>query len=69
MNSLRPIYADKAISQIPRLLGNMDRNVFSPTYGCFHRDYWLDKTSDFPEKKRIVASKKIIYILYRNKTY
>ena len=52
MNSLRPIYADKAISQIPRLLGNMDRNVFSPTYGCFHRDYWLDKTSDFPDAVR-----------------
>jgi len=49
---LRDVYAEKALSQIPRLLGNMDRNPFSPTYGCFHRDYWLDKTSDFPDAVR-----------------
>lgn len=49
---LKDTYAKKAISQIPRLLGNLDRNEFSPTYGCFHRDYWLDKTSDFPDAVR-----------------
>ena len=48
----RAVYAEKALSQIPRLLGNQDRNPFSPTYGCFHRDYWLDKTSDFPDAVR-----------------
>ncbi|KKQ54594.1 MAG: hypothetical protein US73_C0003G0086 [Candidatus Falkowbacteria bacterium GW2011_GWF2_38_1205] len=48
----RDTYAKKAISQIPRLLGNMDRNPYSRTYGCFHRDYWLDKTSDFPDAVR-----------------
>ena len=52
MNSSKDIYAIKAISQIPRLLGNLDRNPYSPTYGCFHRDYWLDKTSDFPDAVR-----------------
>lgn len=51
----RDIYARKALSQIPRLLGNLDRNPFSPTYGCFHRDYWLDKTSDFPDAVRQFA--------------
>ena len=45
-------YAQKALNQVPRLLGNLDRNTFSPTYGCFHRDYWLDKTSDFPDAVR-----------------
>ena len=45
-------YLEKALDQIPRLLGNLDRNKFSPTYGCFHRDYWLDKTSDFPDAVR-----------------
>ena len=39
--SLRDVYAKKSLSQIPRMLGNMDRNRFSPTYGCFHRDFWL----------------------------
>jgi len=47
--SLRDVYAQKAISQIPRLLTLQDRNSFSPTYGCFHRRYWLDKTDDFPD--------------------
>jgi hypothetical protein len=50
--NLRDVYAEKAVSQIARLLGNQDRNPFSPTYGCFHRDYWLDKTSDFPDAVR-----------------
>ncbi len=50
--NLSHVYAQKAISQIPRLLGNLDRNSYSPTYGCFHRDYWLDKTSDFPDAVR-----------------
>ena len=36
MSAPRHTYACKAISQIPRLLGNQDRNPFSPTYGCFH---------------------------------
>lgn len=52
MTPLRNAYAQKALSQIPRILGNLDRNEYSPTYGCFHRDYWLDKTSDFPDAVR-----------------
>ena len=46
---LRDVYAQKALSQIPRLLSLQDRNAFSPTYGCFKRTYWLDKTVDFPD--------------------
>lgn len=42
------LYARKAISQIPRILSMLDRNEFSPTYGCFDRIYWLDKSLDFP---------------------
>lgn len=52
MTAQRDVYAQKAISQIPRLLSLQDRNPFSPTYGCFHRDYWLYKTSDFPDAVR-----------------
>ena len=52
MSALRDVYAQKAIAQIPRLLSLQDRNPFSPTYGCFHRDYWLYKTSDFPDAVR-----------------
>lgn len=52
MSAQRDVYAQKAISQIPRLLSLQDRNPYSPTYGCFHRDYWLYKTSDFPDAVR-----------------
>ncbi len=50
--NLRSEYHKKAISQIPRILGNMDRSNFSVTYGSLHRDYWLDKTSDFSDAVR-----------------
>lgn len=42
-------YAEKAVSQIPRLLTCLDRNPFSPTYGCFNREFWLTRTRDFPD--------------------
>lgn len=48
MSELRNIYSQKALSQIPRLLSLQDRNPFSSTYGCFNREYWLNKTTDFP---------------------
>ena len=53
--SLRDTYAHKALGQIPRILSNQDRTPTSPTYGCLHRDYWLDKTSDFPDAVRQFA--------------
>lgn len=53
---LRHVYAQKALVQLPRLISNQDRNPYSPTYGCFHRDYWLDKTSDFPDAVRQFAA-------------
>ena len=45
---LRDVYAQKALSQVPRLLSLQDRNEFSRTYGCFNREYWLCRTTDFP---------------------
>jgi len=48
-SDLRFVYTERALSQIPRLLSLQDRNSFSPTYGCFKRTYWLDKTVDFPD--------------------
>jgi len=46
--NLGDLYAEKAISQIPRILSMLDRNEYSPSYGCFDRIYWLDKEIDFP---------------------
>lgn len=42
------VYAESAISAVPRLLSMQDRNPYSPSYGCFDRMYWLDKAMDFP---------------------
>ena len=65
MENTRNTYAKKAITQIPRLLGLLDRNKYSPTYGCFHRDYWLDKTSDFPDAVRQFAAHALA-LVYRH---
>ncbi|MBI1388462.1 MAG: hypothetical protein GC154_08440 [bacterium] len=48
MPNLRDVYAQKALSQVPRLLSSQDRNQFSPTYGCMNREYWLCRSTDFP---------------------
>jgi len=48
VQELRDVYAQRAISQIPRLLSLQDRSEFSPTYGCFNREFWLCRTLDFP---------------------
>lgn len=52
MSARREAYAERAIPAVARLLTLLDRNPHSPTYGCFHRDYWLYKTSDFPDAVR-----------------
>ncbi len=52
MGDARAIYSESALRSLPRLLSLLDRNPLSPTYGCFHRDYWLYKTSDFPDAVR-----------------
>lgn len=49
------IYAESALRSLPRLLSLQDRNPLSTTYGCFHRDYWLYKTADFPDAVRQFA--------------
>lgn len=45
---LRQVYAQKGLAGIPRLLSLMDRNDFSPTYGCMDREFWLCRSTDFP---------------------
>ncbi len=41
------IYLKEVIEQTPRLLGLLNRNPLSKTYGCFDRQYWHYNTSDF----------------------
>ena len=46
--SVRDVFAQKAIAEIPKILTLGDRNPHSPTYGCFDRNYWQYKIIDFP---------------------
>lgn len=42
------IYFKSIINEIPRLLGLLDKNPISPTYGCFDRNFWHYNVTDFP---------------------
>lgn len=44
----KEIYLDIVLQQVPRLLGLLDRNPLSRTYGCFDRQYWHYHVVDFP---------------------
>jgi len=47
---LRNYYVRRALAEIPRLLGAVDRNPYRATYGCFDRQYWHYRTSSFPSQ-------------------
>ena len=42
-------YKDTISPQIDRLLSLEDRNCYSPTFGCFDRDYWAWKFKDIQD--------------------
>ncbi|MEM4259845.1 MAG: hypothetical protein QXG00_01265 [Candidatus Woesearchaeota archaeon] len=42
------IFLKDAIKHIPQIICLADKNKFSPTYGCFDRNFWHYKTIDFP---------------------
>lgn len=44
----RDCFAREAIAQIAKILTLCDRNLHSPTYGCFDRNFWQYKIVDFP---------------------
>jgi hypothetical protein len=48
--SLRSLYAQAALTHIPRLLTCIDRNPYRATYGCCDRQFWHYRTSDFPSE-------------------
>ncbi len=60
------IYLREINEQIPRLLGLLDRNPLSCTYGCFDRQYWHYRTSDFA-CARSQEAVLTLALLYNNK--
>jgi len=47
MENKKIYYLRGCIQNAPRLIGLLDRNPASKTYGCFDRNYWHYKTTDF----------------------
>ena len=45
---MRDRYVELALGYVPHLVQLVDRNPYSPTYGCFDREYWHYRTLDFP---------------------
>lgn len=43
----RSVYLDAALTRIPQVLSQIDREAFSLTYGCGDRVYWCWKFTDF----------------------
>ena len=44
----RDLYVQHALASVPHLIQLLDRNPYSPTYGCLDREYWHYRTLDFP---------------------
>lgn len=59
------VYKDVVLSQIPRILGFVDREPNSKTFGCFDRYYWHYKLIDFPNARFQEASL-LLALLYKN---
>lgn len=51
MTALAFIYRERALAQLPRILGLMDRRPESPTGGCADRAYWHYRAADFPNAR------------------
>ncbi len=48
----KQVYLRETLRQVPRLLGLLDRNILSKTYGCFDRPYWHYSASDFANARK-----------------
>ena len=52
----KQVYLQSVLEQMPRLLGLLDRNPLSQTYGCFDRQYWHYHVADFPSARHQEAA-------------
>ncbi|MBD3310499.1 hypothetical protein GF351_04725, partial [Candidatus Woesearchaeota archaeon] len=59
----RHIYLREVLLQAPRLMAMLDRNPASRTYGCFAREYWHSKITDFAcaRKQEAVLTLALLY--------
>ena len=50
------IYIDLLLAEVPRILGQIDKNPLSSTYGCFDRNYWKYMVRDYANARFQEAS-------------
>lgn len=60
------IYLENSLGDSERLIGMMDKNPMSKTFGCFDKNYWHHRFTDFPSaiKQQGVLC---LCLLYQNK--
>lgn len=61
----RDVYLIPILSNAPRLLGLLNRNISSYTYGCFDRNYWHYNIVDFPcaRKQEAVLTLTLLHLI------
>jgi len=62
----KEIYLNEAMKYMPRLLHLLDTNEFHKTYGCFDREFWHYRRTDFPcgmNQEYVLA----LTLLYKNR--
>jgi hypothetical protein len=69
----KDVYLTPILNNAPRLLGLLNRNISSSSYGCFDREYWHYNTVDFPcaRKQEAVLTLTLLYLINneRNRYY
>jgi len=65
----KDVYLNPVINNVPRLLGLLNRNISSTSYGCFDRDYWHYNIIDFAcaRKQEAVLTLTLLYLLKHEK--
>jgi hypothetical protein len=69
----KDVYLNPILENVPRILGLLNRNISSETFGCFDREYWHYNTADFScaRKQEAVLTLSLLYLIdhEKNKYY
>jgi hypothetical protein len=58
------VYRKYLLTGMPHILSALDRDKYSPTYGCFDREYWAWATKEFAnvDLQRAVFPLSMVYL-------
>ena len=66
------VYLSPVLNNIPRLLGLLNRNISSESFGCFDREFWHYNTVDIPcaRKQEALLTLTLLYSIdHKNNIY